>query len=247
MARSDLSHKIGEHMKTEASGVDSRFERYARGELEDGELAALEAEAAGDPALGEAIALHAPLSADLRAQLHAQALRTVRTSSRRRRLVAATAVVAGLAAAAALVLLFRTRPAPLPVFVAVIEVGDQEWRGQVQTNQQIVDLDTHVSILLRPAHAVAGEIEAVLWVRAGGGTFRSPVAAETSPDGTVRWTGTAGSLTDGRIGASTFIAVVGRAGALPGGEAAGTEPDGADSRSFSVTVDVHALRSPAGP
>ncbi len=241
MAERDLGQSVNEHMRAEEEAIDPRLERHARGELGDEERAALEADASRDPALARALALHAPLSAELRARLQQQSLRSVRTAPRLRRRTMIAGVVGSLAAAAAVVFLFRPGPKGLPEFAATIEVGDQEWRGQQQsTPHEPADIDTPLSILLRPERSVAGQVDAALWVRTGDSTFRSPVAAERSPDGAVRWVGTAGSMAGGRTGAVTFIAVVGRAGALPGEKSVVAQRGGEGWRSFWIEVDVRA-------
>lgn len=240
MAESDLGQRIAEQMKAEDNEIDPRLEGYAHGELGDEERAALESEAVGDPELARALSLHAPLSAELRARLQSQSLRSIRTATRLRRRATTAGVVGALAAAAAIAFLLWPRAEALPGFAATIEVGEQEWRGQQQPRRNAADIDTPVSILLRPDRAVSGQVEAALWVRTADGTFRSPVAAERSPDGAVRWVGTAGRLASGRTGAVTFIAVVGRAGALPSEESIVAQRGDEVWRSFWIDVDVRA-------
>lgn len=243
MADDDLGRRIGEHLKAETKEIDARLERYARGELDDDERAALESSGRDDPHLAEALALHAPLSDELRSRLAWQAMQSVRTSKRRRRFAIATGAAAVLAAAAAFFLLFRGDLAPpLPEFAAVVEIGDLEWRGEPQGIPQSVAVDAPVTILLRPARSVSGDIEAALWVRSVGGVFRSPAAAEKSPDGAVRWVGTVDALARGQTGVMTFIAIVGRAGTLPDEEQIGAASAGEGWRAFSVTVDTRSPR-----
>lgn len=240
MDESDLGQRIGEHMKAEEKEIDPRLEGYAHGELGDEERAALESEAVRDPELARALTLHAPLSAEFRARLQSQSLRSIRTATRLRRRATTAGVVGALAAAAAVAFLLRPRPEALPDFAATIEVGDKEWRGQQQAHQNAADLDTPVSILLRPERAVSGQVDAALWVRTTDTIFRSPVAAERSPDGAVRWVGTAGSMASGRTGAVTLIAVVGRAGALPAEKSVVAQRGDEGWRSFWIAVDVRA-------
>jgi hypothetical protein len=240
MAESDLGRMIGEHMRADDNELDPRLEGYAHGEIGDEERAALEAEAARNPERARALSLHAPLSGEFRARLQAQSLRSVRTAPRLRRRATTIGVVGALAAAAAIVFFLRPRPEGLPAFAAAIEVGDQEWRGQQQPRRRAAHMDTPVSILLRPERAVSGQVDAALWVRTADATFRSPVAAQRSADGAVRWVGTAGSMASGRTGAMTFIAVVGRAGALPAAESVIAQRGDESWRSFWIALDVRA-------
>lgn len=208
-----MAKALGEIMNQHDERFDARLELYAAGRLSDEERRDLEERAKVDPEMALALELHRPLGPVFKAKLVETATAEVAQGSRGKVLSFRKPVIALLAAAAsialAFVLLQPGQEATIPKYSLSARTGDAEWRGESAPAKKEARADSELQIVLRPQEPVRVPVEAVLFVIQGDVKARSPVTAEISEDGAVRWIGRASELSGGRTGELRLIAEVG--------------------------------------
>lgn len=213
MKPDDLLDAVG-RVAREHERVDERLERLAAGTLSDQERAELEREAATNPELARALELFRPLDADVRARIAAEVapvrqLRTARPEPSR--LVWLAAALAA-AAAVVLVLLFRSGPEPLPDYELAALGGVSEQRAP-STAVQIAP-GAELTLLLRPATSVVGDVVAYAFRVDGGEVVPLDVRVQRSETGAVRLELSADPLLAGQGSRRLVRVVVARASAV---------------------------------
>lgn len=225
---------------------DPRLERLALGELDSDEQARLEADARRNPDLAADVELYRPLSENMRAKLAASVRPGLQTPRRRR--VFIPAATTALAAAAAL-LFFVRMPAPIPSYALNFRAGDASLRGApppTESRPQVRE-DSPVSIVLQPFETAAGPLEGQLYVIEDGQPRLVTAPPERSPDGAIRFQGTAVELSDGRRGVVRWVAVVSRPGVDPPPSAFAADQAGTHGRGWhseQLEVLIMPLASP---
>ena len=230
-----FARSLGRAVRDERAGkAEETLAGWAEGKLDRAEAERrLQQQGGGGGGLAE---LAAPLSDGLAARIAEDGLRRVRGEAaapatgagangsagggtvipllvRRRRLLGGVGTVA-LAAAAAWVFWPRVS---LPGYQLSVEGGDRPDRSSGAPFPGVLSADSQLTLVLQPDTPVDGRVEARLYAAApGGAPAVAPGVAAVAPSGAVRWTGTARELLGGRYGELELIAVVGRAGALPG-------------------------------
>ncbi len=216
MSDDAFAKHIGELMHTQDEAFDPRLTRLADGSLTAEERARLDADAARDPVLAEAIALFAPMSPTTHRKLAATATLASRRPARPFRMIGGGATGLLLAAAVAGVFL-RSSVDPLGGYQLSAQAGEVEWRSEAA--KALAGREIHpqaeLSLVLRPERATKHAVEGALWIQAGTTMVRAPLDARVSEEGAVAWFGPAEVITDGRRGSVQLIAVVGYAGRLP--------------------------------
>lgn len=213
MSDESLEAEVARVMAAEDRALDPRLEAYARGTLDEASRLELEARAASDPALAEALVLFAPL--DERALAAVAARADVRVADRsapprrmwrRRALAVASAIAAGW-----LVLLFMGRgdQGALPGYTLRVRAGEAVVRSSTVAGAR-VRADSMIEVVLVPDTAVEGTSVGALFVRHEGVWQRSALAPERSDDGALRWHGTAQAVTGVGEGTVALWPVVGR-------------------------------------
>ena len=218
MSDDDFAKQIGELMHTEDESVDPRLSRIAAGTLSDEERRALEADAAHDPEIAAALALHEPLSPGVVKKLSATAVLASRPP-RRVSLIKRGGLIGGLLAAAIVAGVYLNLMRgdtfdPLPAYRIETHQAS-EWRSSEAVDTPSLMADQLFAIIVRPASAVEPPVAGALWVMSGETVRRSPISPEISAEGALRWQGAARALSDGLVGPVIFVAVVGRPNALP--------------------------------
>jgi len=250
----ELGHLAQEEKEAEDSRRDERWDRLAAGTLRPEEEAALRALAATSPAEREAYEAFRPLGADFQARvvdaLADELQRTapaVEPREPRSRLLPfrhVTPRFAGWLAAAAVaasgLLLVVRGPAampPLPLYSAQLSGGIRTLRGAPgpATGPQLFAPGSRLSLVVRPEHPVAGEVEARSFLARGAEIVplqqapqapQAPQAAPAPPAppvprldisaaGVVRLQGTVGEEIRLPPGPSKVWIVVGRRGKIP--------------------------------
>jgi hypothetical protein len=238
----ELGRLAQEEKEAEDARRDERWDRLAAGTLSAEEDAALRALAATSPAAREAYEAFRPLGADFQGRM-AEALASelrrpapeVEHREARSRLLPfrprtwrfAGSLAAAAVAALGLLLVVRgpaTMP-PLPHYGAQLSGGIQTLRGGPgpATGPQLFAPGSRLSLVVRPEHPVAGEVEArallargaeiVPWLQ----TPQAPPAPplDISAHGVVRLQGTIGEDIRLRPGPSRVWIVVGQRGKIP--------------------------------
>jgi len=242
MNEEELLGLVGRSLADQPAGAelleDPRWERLAAGDLDDAdraELRRLAEEAHGDAALFEALqpldeAAHGRMEAlfggaeavepeaaepDSAEEAGAQVV----AFPHKRRWPPFLLALPVLAAAAGILLMLRPATyAPLPVYSLELEGGEQRVRsGGPAPAGGVAELtpETLVTLLLRPAEQVTGEVRLLAWlVRAGEGGEAAVVPidlpARPHDGGTLVVEGTAGGLFGARQGDWTLALLVAR-------------------------------------
>ena len=220
MSDDTFAKHVGELMHTQDTALDPRLHRLADGSLTTEERARLDADAERDPALAEAIALFAPLSATAHRRLTATATLASRPGPSFRRV--GTGAVGLLLAATVAGVFFRigfgpSQTTPIGTYQLSAQAGEVTWRSEAAkalAGQQIHP-QAELSLILRPQRASKNAVEGALWILTDGEPVRAPVSARVSEEGAVAWFGPAETITGGRRGSVVLLAIVGHAGRLP--------------------------------
>lgn len=227
-----VAQEVGRMMAEQDGGLDPELEAYARGVLAEDQRRALEARAARDPELAQALELFAPLAPAVLVRVAQAAgpepvrapLRAIagdpardRAPSRRPHRARRAPIFAGALvamAASVAVGLWVSAPAPLPAFTLAARAGDAQWRGASETGTQL-RADSELELTLVPATPVHGALEGKLLVLRGDTVVDRGPATEVSSDGALRWRGPAGSLLGVDAGSVTVVLVAARPGQWP--------------------------------
>jgi hypothetical protein len=232
----ELGRLAQEENEAEAARRDERWDRLAAGTLSAEEEAALRALAATSPAVREAYEAFRPLGAGFQARV-VEALESelqrpapsVEPREPRSRLLPfrpATRRFAGWLAAATvaatgLLLVVRgpARMPPLPLYSAQLSGGIRTLRGGPgpATGPQLFAPGSRLSLVVRPEHPVAGEVEARALLARGDDivSWQPAPRLEISAHGVVRLQGTIGEEIRLQPGPSRVWIVVGRRGKIP--------------------------------
>ena len=232
----ELGRLAKEENEAEEARRDERWDRLAAGTLGAEEEGALRALAATSPAVREAYEAFRPLGADFQARVVAALASELRRPApevehreARSRLLpfrpAAWPFAAWLAAAAVaasgLLLVVRgpATMAPLPLYSAQLSGGIQTLRGASSpaAGPQLFAPGSRLSFVVRPEHAVAGELEARGFLARGAEivAWQPAPRLDISAGGGGLLQGTIGEEIRLRTGPSRVWIVVGQRGKIP--------------------------------
>lgn len=231
MADDRLPKEVAQRMAEQEQALDAELEAYAAGRLSPEAKGALEARAAADPMLAEALLLYAPLSDASKERITAAGLAEVKTVAFRR----APIIGSLLALAAAItigIFAMTDRYAPLPAYAVNAQVQDALYRSEDLPRAPTVRSDSRIELRLVPDQPAEGAVAGRLFVKDGSGVKVIAAAPEISPDGALRWRGTPSELLGVETGTVTVVMVVGRPGELP------EDPTGAKADQQSKTVKL---------
>jgi hypothetical protein len=222
--------------------------RAARAREHGEDAALLEAVAAGEIGVAEAVArrpdldaraleaLLSPLDEGARARIAARLSPPARTRTGPRRRVLAAALV--LTAAAAAWLLFPR--SALPRYELDLAGGDVTIRGGATQGPRTFSRGSRVDLRLRPAVPSAEVTDARLFVLADGTAVPARLAPQRSAEGAFRWAATAEELLGPVTGELDLVIVVGRA-PLPSADTI-SEALARGHASPALARDVQSLR-----
>lgn len=234
--------------------ADPRWEQLADGSLSAEGRAALEAEAARDPAYAEALRAFAPLSAGVRAKVldavladgsvsraqSAGPVPSLGAARERRRAWAIGASAAALAVAAALALVWSPSPAlaPLPAYALELSAGAQAVRGEAPEAPTTPEFlaGTTFELVLRPAEPARGPVSAAGVLVGNGLRVRWSPSFQRSDDGALRVRGPARDVLPVGPGVWAVLVAVGRPADV---ERAARALELSDE----APADVHVLRT----
>lgn len=194
MSDERLIESLAELAREENAPMDPRLERLVEGTLTDEELRELEADAARDPALSEALALFSPLSAEARARIadrvieaRAPAPERSNVVPMRRKTPVMIAAVMALAAALLLAIFLPRQSENFPTYALELTGGERVLRSGQEAEQLVIGPGTKLEAVLRPEHSVTGGVDTRLVIELGGRIRTVDVKPEVSGDGAVRW------------------------------------------------------------
>lgn len=157
------------------------------------DVSALEKLAKSDEERDELVALFTPLSEDARAKIEERVLGEVTPKKAAKVIPIGIATTVVLAAAAALFLVMTGEKAePPPAYVAELEGGIREMRGDPEPTEELPRFlpETRIEIVLRPAVRTSIPLEVATVARSERGDERRlDVRWETAPTGAFRATG----------------------------------------------------------
>jgi hypothetical protein len=218
-----------------AMAVDPQLDALAAGTLSAEERRALEARAAQDPALREAMELFAPLPAAAISRAAGSEPQKVRRLIPRW-VMPAAAIAAGVMA----VVLLRPAPAPLPEYSLEISPAYTPSRGAEPNlaEETVVHVDSDLELVLRPAQNLAGELDCRFFILAGEKVLSSH-AAEKSDIGSCRFSAPVKRLQPEGVDRLEVVAWVGRPDALEHADAAAPErAESAELRVFRRKISI---------
>lgn len=227
-----LLEALGEVARAEPDVLDARWDALAAGALSADERAALEALAAGDRQMADALEAFAPrddalddrITAAILAQTAAGpaapdtrdapvvAIGTAPSARRRWAWLAA----AGAALAAGLIA-FALRGGPtLPDYALDNRAGEQAARGvDDPAAATVYGPGSRVDLILRPATDVIGPVAARVFHQHGDTISALPIAPTASATGVLRLTGSVDALLPPGQGAQRLLIAIGPPDALP--------------------------------
>lgn len=250
----DPLRQLGEQARAEeVPAADARWEALALGTLAPADVEALRAEAERSPEARSLWELYAPLGPDFDRRLLAEITRAA--DAKRPRLVpsrrspavlrwVAAGTISAAAAAGAAWWMGAATPNELPAYALEVRGGDRVERGagaSVASPVIRASRSSELDLALRPARAVAARVGSVAWVDGGGTSRKLAMLPDVTPEGTVRWHGSAAALL-GDVAPGTYhlTLFVGDASALPGDarSAAALAAGAAPLRVRVASVDV---------
>lgn len=243
-----IAGAVGAAMKEEDRAMDVRLEKYARGQLSAAEVAALQREAAADPALAVALELHAPLSGEVKARIAAlgQEASGAKVVPMKKRPIALFVTLGAMAAAAVFALLSIRSPAVLPTYTLEARAGDAVLRSE-NTTRGTTRADSEIDLVFRPAIPLTAEqvadMEVHLFAAASGSNEYAKPALRplVSDEGAARWVGRADRLSSGKLGRVTFVVIAGWQGDVPGPEKAAEKRAGDGWQAAVIEVEITPL------
>lgn len=238
MRDDDLLHRLGglarEEEEREDEVLDERWDALARGELTPAEEDELRRE---DP---EAYDMFRPLDESFRSRV-AERVRA-RTPGSRSNVLPFTrrgttwgwlVAASGLAAVLALLVLLPSAPTSLPGYVLSVEGGARTLRSDGprpsdadDDAMRVLRSGDRLEVLLRPATAVEGDVEAGAWLFTEGSAEPRDVTdfLQVADSGAVRLVGTVGQDLAWPPGRLDLWIAVGRPGRIPRPEGRQSEP-----------------------
>jgi hypothetical protein len=233
-----LLAQLGATTRAQDDALDPRLDALCDGTISAEDRAALEADAAKDPALGLALEAFRPLGDDHAARIAAKlvaarpatvaaasevahepaprASNVVSIARRRPSLLARSVPIVGALAVAAAAVVYFVRPSasPLPPYELIVGGGDRALRGGDADPVAVPRLarDSRFELLLRPASATSEPIEVRAFLVRDGIARPWQVTAEVSADGAARIQGRVDALFPAGPGEWGVLLVVGRRG-----------------------------------
>lgn len=217
--KKDLLDALGAVAREQERSVESeRWEALARGELSPAQVAEIEREAADDPETAELLELYRPIDAEARARIVERLAPPAPTPIPLWKRVPWVVVPVAAAAALMIWLMQPARLAPLPEYRALAEGGQSiERAGPAAEGPLVLGPDSVLTLVLRPATDVAGNVEARFFVGEGDALSEVPLRAERATAGSLRVQAKASEVFGARRGDLRLVAVVGRPEALASG------------------------------
>jgi hypothetical protein len=238
----ELLERLGEAARKERANEPAEaWDDLAEGSAD---VRALEQLAKSEDEREELVALFTPLSEDARAKIEERVVGEVSQKKAGKVIPIGIAVTAVLAAAAALFLVMTgEKTAPPPAYVAELEGGIREMRGDPEPTEELPRFlpETRIEIVLRPAVRTSIPLDVATVAKPERGDERRlAVQWETAPTGAFRATG---SLEDvlGRLepGRWTLYFAIGEHDAI-----ADFDPDASHDESIRVVESTILVELP---